>query len=132
MSTAPGHDVVKVEGLSQFVRALKAAGVDVMELKDANQSAGNYVLSAATARAPRRKGVLAGSGRASRVARGAVVRFGSARVPYAGPIHWGWPARHIRSQPFAVEAAKAAEPVWIRFYARDLEQLVAKVEAATN
>lgn len=128
MSTAPAHEVVKVEGLSQFVRAMKAAGVDVMDLKDANQAAGNTVLPSATARAPRRSGALAGSGRANRAARGAVIRFGSARVPYAGPIHWGWPARHIAAQPWVATAAESTEPRWSQTYLDALGTIIDTIE----
>ena len=126
------QDAVRVEGLSAFIRAMKRAEVDLDELKDATQRAGEIVLAAATGRAPRRKGALASSGRASRTTRRAIVRFGSARVPYAGPIHWGWPRRGIAAHPFALDAAKATEPVWLAGYARDLEQIATKVEGSTQ
>jgi len=132
VADAAGHEAVRVEGLAQFVRAMKAAEVDVDDLKDANQAAGAIVLNAAQARAPRRTGALAGSGRANRAVRKAVIRFGSARVPYAGPIHWGWPRRHIRPQPFALDAAQASEPVWLGIYARELVKIAAEVERSTQ
>ena len=127
----PTQSPVRVEGLAQFIRAMKAAEVDLDDLKEASTRAGTIVLNAATARAPRRTGALAASGRASRTARRATVRFGSARVPYAGPIHWGWPRRHIKPQPFAIEAARASEPTWLAGYSRDIERIVAQVEGST-
>ena len=33
-----------------------------------------------------------------------MVRAGFARVPYAGPIHFGWRKRNIQPQPFLYEA----------------------------
>ncbi len=57
-------------------------------------------------RTPRRSGKLAKSAKAS-VARdgmGRVVVGSPGRVPYAGPIHFGWPARNIRPQPFVYQA----------------------------
>ena len=126
------QEAVRVQGLSAFIRAMRDAEADLDELKDASQRAGTIVLNAATARAPRRTGRLAASGRVSRVARRAVVRFGSARVPYAGPIHWGWPRRHIAAQPFAIDAARATEPVWLAGYARELERIATKVEGSTQ
>jgi hypothetical protein len=45
--------------------------------------------------------------------RGAVVRAGNDKVPYAGPIHWGWPARGIAPNTFLLDAldARAAQAV---------------------
>jgi hypothetical protein len=126
------QETVRVEGLSAFIRAMRDAEADLDQFKDASQRAGTIVLNAATARAPRRTGRLASSGRASRAARRAVVRFGSARVPYAGPIHWGWPRRHIAAQPFAIDAARATEPTWLGGYARELEHIATKVEGSTH
>jgi hypothetical protein len=125
------EDAVRVEGLGPFIRAMREAQVDLDDLKDATQKAGSIVLAAATSRAPRRTGTLAGSGRASRAARRAIVRFGSARVPYAGPIHWGWPRRHIAAQPFALDAARATEPMWLAGFTRDLERIANQVEGST-
>ena len=48
--------------------------------------------------------------RASRLAKGVRVSVGRATVPYAGAIHWGWPARNISAQPFLTDAAKQTEP----------------------
>jgi hypothetical protein len=126
------QETVRVEGLGPFIRAMREAQADMDDLKDATQKAGTIVLAAATGRAPRRTGKLAGSGRASRTARRAIVRFGSARVPYAGPIHWGWPRRHIAAQPFAIDAARATEPVWLAGFARDLERIATQVEGSTH
>jgi hypothetical protein len=126
----PG-EAVRVEGLGPFIRAMREAQVDLDDLKDATQKAGTIVLAAAMSRAPRRTGALAASGRANRAARKAIVRFGSARVPYAGPIHWGWPRRHIAAQPFAIDAARASEPTWLAGFARDIERIAAHVEGST-
>jgi hypothetical protein len=125
------QEAIRVEGLAPFIRAMREAQVDMDELKDATQRAGTIVLAAATGRAPRRSGALAGSGRASRTARRAIVRFGSARVPYAGPIHWGWPRRHIAAHPFAIDAARSTEPVWLAGFARELERIATQVEGST-
>ena len=127
----PG-DPVRVEGLGAFIRAMKQAEADLDEFKFATQRAGEIVVAAAQGLAPRRTGRLAASGRASKAARKATVRFGSARVPYAGPIHWGWPRRGIAAQPFAVDAARATEPTWLAAYARDLEAIATSVEGSTN
>jgi hypothetical protein len=54
----------------------------------------------------------------------AVVRAGGARLPYGGPIHWGWPARHLAAQPFLTDAGKQTEPEWVGIYTHDVQQLI--------
>lgn len=119
---------VRVEGLRRLQRELKAAGADLGDLKDANAKAGRVVADEAGRRAPRgATGRLAGSGRASRAAGRAQVVFGSAAVPYAGPIHWGWPERGIEAQPFAVDAAESTRGEWLDVYADELQRLADRV-----
>src|SRR4051812_32251978 len=119
---------VKVDGLRRLQRELKAAGESLDDLKDANAKAGRIVADEAGRRAPRgATGRLAGSGRASRAAGRAQVVFGSAAVPYAGPIHWGWPARGIEAQPFATEAAEGTRGEWLDVYLDELQQIADNV-----
>jgi len=118
----------KVEGLDNLVRTLNRASVDLSDLKDANRAAGETVASEASTRAPRGKtGKLAASVRAARQVRRARVMVGGARVPYAGPIHWGWPSRNITAQPFAAIAAQATEPRWAEQYRRAVVAALDKV-----
>jgi hypothetical protein len=53
---------------------------------------------------PRRSGLLESSIRSSGQASGGVVRSGSVGVPYAGPIHFGWPGHNIEPQPYLYDA----------------------------
>jgi hypothetical protein len=118
---------VRVEGLGRLVSTLRAAEADLDELNAATNLAARIVLSAAQAMAPRVTGRLAGSGKASRARRRASITFGNAGVPYAGPIHWGWPRRNIGAQPFASNAAQATEPVWVAAYVFELQRTADKV-----
>ncbi len=93
---------VRVTGLSRTVRQLTKAGADAADLKDLMHSVGTLVVRAANP--PVLSGVLAGTVRAGKGKTKAVVRAGGARTPYAGVIHYGWPARNITPQPFLVEA----------------------------
>lgn len=112
---------VEVEGLNNFVRTLRKAGEDLEELKDAHARAASIVATAAAERAPRRSGTLAASVRGSRQVRRARIQAGRAAVPYAGPIHWGWPARGIKADPFITLAARATEPQWVKQYLDDVQ-----------
>jgi hypothetical protein len=108
---------------------LKAAGIAVQDLKDANRQVADIVLEAA--RPPVRTGRLAGSGRAAGTQAAAIVRAGGARVPYAGPIHWGWGARNIRANPWVQEAAESTEARWAAEYQQHIDAIIRAVEGAT-
>jgi hypothetical protein len=66
--------------------------------------------------APHRSGRLVGNIRAGATQKAAFVRAGGARVPYAGPVHWGWPKRNITANPFMTKAAQQTEPRWLAVY----------------
>jgi HK97 gp10 family phage protein len=122
---------IQVEGLAALIKAMRQAELELDDLKTANQSAARIVADDARGRAPQRTGALAASGRANRAAKKANVIFGSARVPYAGPIHWGWESRHIKAQPFITEAVKATQDEWLAAYERDLNRIIDDIERAT-
>lgn len=107
---------VRVDGLGKLRRELRRMGDDLADLKAANAAAAATVAAAAASRAPRRSGRLAASVRGNRAAGRATVAAGGAAVPYAGPIHYGWPARGIPGRPFVTDAAQATEPTWLPAY----------------
>ena len=119
--------VVEVEGAAQLRRTLKAAGDDFADLKAVHADVSRYVAARAAATAPRRSGRLAGSLRGSAAKTSATVRAGGARVPYANPIHWGWPARNIAAQPFLVNTAHQTEPSWLDYYRREIDRILGTV-----
>lgn len=121
--------VLVVHGMRDVRRTLKALGDDLADLKDANAAVATLVAQAAAAQAPRRSGRLAASLRGNRAVATARVLGGSAEVPYAAPVHWGWPARGIEPNPFAVRAAEQTQPVWLAVYAHDVERVVARLNA---
>jgi hypothetical protein len=121
---------VEVEGLRTLRRTLKAAGLSVQDLKDAHADVAALVVRAAAPNAPRRTGALAASTRGSGTQGAAVVRAGRASVPYAGPIHWGWPSRHIAAQPWLWNAAVNSREQWVGTYLHALEQIIDKIEGA--
>lgn len=122
---------VEVDGLRPLVRDLRKLGDGLDDLKDANAEVAGFIAGKAAGRAPRASGRLSQSGRGNRAAGKATVSFGGARVPYAGPIHWGWPGHGIAAQPFVVEAAQATEGQWLPLYERNIEQLVDKIAGRT-
>jgi hypothetical protein len=121
------HVTVRAEGLRRLRADLKQLGDDLGDLKDANARAAQLVATAAAARAPRRTGRLAGSVRGNRAAGRATVVAGRASVPYAGPIHYGWPAHGIEPHPFVIDAAQATEAEWLGLYLEDIDQQLDKL-----
>lgn len=97
---------VHVEGLRDKVRALERLGVDVEEVKDVMGEVAAAAARTITPFLPVRTGKLRGSARPNRAKGSAVVTIGRASVPYAGPIIYGWPKRHIESSQ-AVERTDA-------------------------
>lgn len=106
-------------------------GDDLTDLKDVNASVAQLVATRAEQRAPRRSGRLAASVRGNRAVSRATVLAGRATVPYAGPIHWGWPKRGIEAQPFMTEAAQETEPVWIELYEAGIDRATDRVAGNT-
>jgi hypothetical protein len=100
-----GPSRIRVTGLRRTVRALEQSGADAQDMRDLMHALGSIVVDAANP--PAVSGALAGTIRAGRGKTKAVVRAGGARVPYAGVIHYGWPAHDISPQPFLSEALQA-------------------------
>jgi hypothetical protein len=123
-----GSDTVRIQGLARFNSTMRRAGVNLDDMKAANAQASTTVAQWASLSAPRRTGALGASVRGTRRVSGARVLGGGSGVPYAGPIHWGWPARHIGAQPFISEAAQSTEPVWLAFYELALRGIVAEIQ----
>lgn len=99
---------IEVQGLRQLRRRLADYGdAAVDDLIKAHQQGVDIVKADALPRVPVRSGALRETVRGSATKTGGRVRAGYKRVPYAGPIHFGWPARNIRPQPFFYDAVDA-------------------------
>jgi HK97 gp10 family phage protein len=128
-----GQGAVKIEGLREVQRALKDLSDDLKnEMKSTHLAAANAVLPEAQRLAPFRTGALSASLRASATRTGGRIRAGSASTPYAGPIHFGWPARSIRPQPFVYEALDPRRDEVIEVYAKRLNELIEKYGIASD
>lgn len=121
---ASGDVRVRVEGLSKALRALSQAGADAQDMKDLMHAIGTTIISASTP--PSRSGRLKGSLRAGRGKTKAVVRAGGARVPYAGVIHYGWPARNIKPNPFLTRALDSKRSTALQQLDRGLADILTK------
>ncbi|MFT3877423.1 MAG: hypothetical protein QM708_13520 [Propioniciclava sp.] len=120
--------LVKVEGAAQLRRTLRKAGIDISTLKAAHAQAGKIAAGGGQDQAPRRTGRLASTIRSSGTSTGSIIRAGYARVPYANPIHWGWPRRNISPNPFLTDGAQQTEPEWIEVYQAAIDEALNQVK----
>lgn len=93
------------------------------DLKSIHKDAADVVLDKALALVPVRSGRLKNTLRSAATQRSGRVRAGFKRVPYAGPIHFGWPERHISPQPFLYDALDWRRAEVIQTYEYGLKQL---------
>lgn len=128
----PAEPIVRVEGVRQLRRALSAAGDDLADFREANAAAAAIAAAAGRSQAPHRSGRLVASVRSSGTKTQAVIRAGGARIPYAGPIHWGWQRRHITAQPFLSAGAQGSEPSWLPVYTAAIDRIVARIERTAH
>lgn len=126
---ASRRPMLQIEGQKELRRTLKAAGDDLSDLKAAHKEAGDIAAAGSKPLAPvGATGGLAGSIRPGATKTQAVIRAGKARVPYAGPIHWGWPARGIEPHAFLADGAKRTEGQWIPIFEKALQESIKKVK----
>ncbi|MDE9365478.1 hypothetical protein PZ938_07660 [Luteipulveratus sp. YIM 133132] len=119
---------VRLVGGRRLRATLKAAGDDLSDLRAAHTEAARIAAAAAAALAPVRSGRLRADVRSSGTKTAGIVRVGRASLPYAGPIHWGWPARGITAQPFVSEGGTSSEGTWRPVYESALDSAIRKVE----
>lgn len=96
--------------VKDVLRQLRRLGVDVAgEVKDLHGDAAKVVEKRAVREVPVRSGALRSTIRSSGTKSNGVIRAGKARVPYAAPIHYGWPKHGIEPNPFLVRALDSTE-----------------------
>jgi len=117
---------VRVDGLRKTISALNKSGADAEDIKGLMHDLGEIVVKGAQPKIPTRSGALAGTLRAGRGKTKAVVRAGGAKTPYAGVIHYGWPARNIKPHPFLTDALKARHEQIYTALSAGIDALLAK------
>ncbi|MBC7269901.1 MAG: HK97 gp10 family phage protein [Streptomyces sp.] len=114
----------KVQGLRQVVKGLLEVGVELDDLKDAMAEVAKAATDVAQAAAPVKSGALRASIRGNRAKGKAVVTAGRARVPYAGPINYGWPKRGIRGAGFMQKADEVVGPRAVQMLEEGINRII--------
>jgi phage gpG-like protein len=116
---------IQVQGAELLQSTLRDASDQLADMAAANVAIGNMVVNEARSLAPKRSGQLAGS--VSATVGVGVIDVG-ADTPYAGPIHWGWPAHNIAAQPFIQEAIENTEEQSVQIYEDELNRVLSTVK----
>ena len=96
---------LRIRGLRETIRDLERLGVDVADLKEAFGAISRDVAEEAGGLVRRLSGALANTIRPAKTKNRAIVRVGTARVRYAGPMNYGWPAHGIAGDGFLTTPA---------------------------
>ena len=116
---------LKVEGATALRRGLRGLPVEFRKrLAKIYKAAALAGVPTAKKEAPNRSGKLAGSVRALGSQREGRIAAGKAKVPYAGPIHFGWEARGIKPNQFLFRAAGQKEDVIVGVFADETDDLI--------
>jgi hypothetical protein len=91
---------VEVTNAAAFDAMLRQINDDVTHPAGPSTAAGRSLISEAGPTAPRRTGRLAGAATVTPHGPGGA-RI-TVNVPYAAPVHWGWPGHGISRQPWLV------------------------------
>ena len=106
MPVKPAIEIENLKALQKEVRNLRDKELNA-EMKKANKAAAQVAVDAGKPKTPSRSGRLEKTIKAANSARYAAIKAGSpSRAPYAGVIHFGWPRRNIKPQPFLDEAIR--------------------------
>ena len=130
---AKKEKIYEIVGDRQFQRQLKRLDTLVDDLKEFHTDLGELVMREALTRVPVRSGDLRDTVRSSGTKTRATVRAGYKAVPYAGPLHFGWPTRPapalgwrggpIRPNPFLYDALDDRRDEVIKAYDDKIEEL---------
>lgn len=124
-----GRQGVEIIGLKEVLADLQHLDrLTKRDIKDTHKAAAEPVKREAMTLVPKRSGTLAATLRTAGVATGGRVRAGLGRVPHAGPIHFGWPARNIAPQPFLYDALDARQRQVVDVYEERINDMIRRAD----
>jgi len=126
-------EAVKIEGLSKVQRQLRKLSSDALDLNkseflETNKKVAEIIIGESKKYVPVLTGALAETVRNVSTKKSAKVRAGNVGVPYAGPIHFGWPSRRIKPNPFFYDAIDRRRSEVASRYADLIDALTSKYD----
>ena len=91
---------ISIQGVKEVTDSLNKLARDLESNIELNKELSTTLSQKASALAPRLTGALASSVQGNPSAEKAQILAGSAAVPYAGVIEYGWPKKNIQAQPY--------------------------------
>ena len=91
---------ITIQGVKEVTDSLNKLGRDLKSNLELNKELSLNLSQKASAMAPKLTGALASSIVGNPSAEKAQILAGSAAVPYAGVIEYGWPKKNIQAQPY--------------------------------
>ena len=122
---------VQVRGAKELRAAMAKANADMKDWTRVHEAAAQPVATEARHISPRQSGDLSGSHKVRGTKTLAKVQAGSALVPYAGPIHFGWPGHNIEANPWLWKATDEKADAAIEVYEAEVEKVVRKIDRMT-
>ena len=130
---AKPSEAIKVTGLSKVQRDLRNLSTDALDLNkteflETNKQVAEIIIGESKKYVPVVSGALAAAVRNASTKKSAKVRAGNVAVPYAGPIHFGYPKRAIKPNPFFYEAIDSRRNEVAKKYADLVSSLITKYD----
>lgn len=117
---------VVVTGVKETVQALNLFIKDIEANQSLNREIGSTLSQKASALAPKRTGALSRSVGFEASEDKATIYAGSAAVPYAGVIEYGWPQRSRQAKPYLNPAVKNNMGFVINKYNEEIQKSIRK------
>jgi hypothetical protein len=114
---------VKVEGVREYQLALKRVSDGAADMTSAHRAVAGRLVPGIALRSPRRTGALASSWVPGATKGRARI---TSRVLYAGPIEYGWPARHIEPARMVRDTVEASTREIREAYESEIARLGAR------
>ena len=119
---------VTITGIKEIQKALMQVAKDLESNLELNKELSSTLAQKASTMAPRLTGALASSVQGNPSAQKAQISAGSAAVPYAGAIEYGWAKRNIQPQPYLTPAVNKNMGYIIEKYNDEIKKSVKKYD----
>ena len=117
---------ITVEGADGLRRAIRHAEGDLKNLRALHRTVADEVLPFVRYATPRMTGGLFSSTRAGATAKAALIRAGSAKIPYAGVTHYGHPRTAQKALPWMIDAIHDSEKYWSGTYFTGIGKIISQ------